>query len=134
MKKFHQIHFSRIIFTIFVLFQSARVFNPFNVITWAFLVFCSFVAIFIVCELGERMSNMFKSFNETLYQSNWYEFPIEIRRMFALVLMDAQQTVMIEGFANTLCARKSFKKVILHRLRFHKAITNFNYNFRHIFP
>lgn len=57
-------------------------------------------------------------FNETLYQSNFYEFPIEIRKMFVIVLMEAQKTVMIEGFAHTLCARKSFKKVISNKLRF----------------
>lgn len=86
-------------------------FNPFNVISLVFLVFCSFVSIFIVCELGERFSNMFKMFNDELWASNWYEFPIPIRRMFVMVLAEAQQTVVIEGFASTLCARVSFKKV-----------------------
>lgn len=111
MEKFPQNDFPRIIYTLVSLIKSARVLNPFNVISLAFLVFCSFVAIFIVCELGERFSNMFKLFSEELWSSNWYEFPIEIRRMFVMVLAESQQTVMIEGFASTLCARVSFKKV-----------------------
>lgn len=72
---------------------------------------CSFLAVLIVCELGERMTNAFDSFNATLYQCDWYEFPIGIRQMFVMVLFNSQRTVMIKGFANTLCARESFKKV-----------------------
>lgn len=77
----------------------------------AFLVFWSFVIIFIVCELGQRLTNEFDTYNHTLYQCNWYAFPIELRHMFIVVLMNAQQPVVIKGFADTLCARESFEKV-----------------------
>lgn len=67
---------------------------------------------FIICELGERLSSKFVEFSDTFYQCDWHSFPMEIQKMYVTILADAKKPVMIEGFANTLCARESFKKVI----------------------
>ena len=53
----------------------------------------------------------FDSFNDTFSQCDWYSFPIEIQQMLVIVMANAQQPVIIKGFANTLCARESFTKV-----------------------
>lgn len=67
---------------------------------------------FIICELGERLSSKFVTFSDALQQCNWYSFPKGIRKVYVPILADAKQAVIIKGFANTLCARESFKKVL----------------------
>lgn len=88
--------------------------NPFDIIIFVFLIFWSMVAIFVICELGQRLTNTFDSFNDTLYQSNWYSFPIEIRRTFTIVLTNAQKPVIVQGYASTFCVREYFRLVIVH--------------------
>lgn len=66
-----------------------------------------------MCELGEQLTAKFSLFNITMYQWNWYLYPADVQQMLVLVLADVQEPVIVRGFANTLCARDSFKKVML---------------------
>lgn len=62
--------------------------------------------------MGQQMSEKFNLFNTTMYQWNWYYFPADVQKMLILVFADAQEPVIVRGFADTLCARESFKKVM----------------------
>lgn len=93
-------------------FQSEHVLNPINIITYIFLLVWSFISIGVVCELGERMTREFDKLNDTFYQCDWYLFSNEMQRMILMVLINSKRPVIIKGFGNTLCARKSVKKVI----------------------
>lgn len=64
---------------------------------WGLLIFWSLVAIFVVCELGERTTAGFDSFNETFYQCEWYLFPTEIERMLLIVILDAQKPGLVHN-------------------------------------
>lgn len=75
----------------------------------------SFGAIFGFCEIGERVTHQFNAFNEKLCDSNWYSFPIEIQRIYLVVLVGVQNPSFIYGFAHTVCTREAFKKVISAR-------------------
>lgn len=66
---------------------------------------------FVICELGERLSKKFADFNDALYQCDWYSFPIGMQQILLTMIMNAQEPVIMKGFANTLCARESFLKV-----------------------
>lgn len=68
-----------------------------------------FVKIF--SELGEMLLRQFFRFDNALYQSNWYLFPIETQRMLLIVIANAQQPIIIHGFGNVACTREVFKKV-----------------------
>ena len=72
------------------------------------------VAIFIVSEIGERMTSVFILFNESLYQSDWYTFPVELRRIFTMVLANAQKPVIVQGYASTYCVREYFRLVTIY--------------------
>lgn len=72
----------------------------------------TFTTIFAFCEFGERVTHQFNLFNEKFCHCDWYLLPIEIQRMYLIVLVGVQDPVMIRGFANTLCSRDAFKKVI----------------------
>lgn len=71
------------------------------------------MAIFLVCEIGERMTKEFSAFNESLILSDWYTYPIGMRRIFALILANAQKPVIVQGFASTFCVREYFRLVIV---------------------
>lgn len=74
----------------------------------------SFIGVFFICEIGEQMTTSFELFNNDFRLCNWHLFPIELQRMFSLVLLDSQYPVIIRGFGNTLCTRFAFKTVDFH--------------------
>lgn len=53
----------------------------------------------------------FYRFNDALLQSNWYRFPIDTQKMLLIVVANAQQPIIIQGFGNIACTREVFKKV-----------------------
>lgn len=111
MKKIFKFH--KLIFQFFPLIsKSKHGFNSLILIRIMFLAFFSFVIIFLTCELGEMVYDSFDEFNNALNQCNWYLFPIEVRRIFALMITNAQQPVTIRGYGNTRCVREYFKQVI----------------------
>lgn len=71
--------------------------------------------IFLVCELGETVTNQYEILNAELYQcTDWYSFPIGMQRMFVTFMSCTQRPVFIHGYGNKLtqCTRETFKKVI----------------------
>lgn len=73
-------------------------------------------AVFITCELGEKMSDAFVEINFTIDQFNWYLFPIDIKRMLPIIMANAQQPVTLEFFGSISCIRDVFKKVRIVQL------------------
>lgn len=76
-----------------------------------FLMFWSLIILFLICEFGEMISNEFEVFANEFGQLCWYRFPIEIQRMFIIVMANAQQSEILQAFGNTPCTREIFKKV-----------------------
>lgn len=85
----------------------------------------TFVLILSVCELGEKVTNHFELFDEELCNCDWLSFPLEIQRLYLIVLLGAEQPGVIQGYAQTACTRSTFKKAMeLIRLSISKS--NFN--------
>lgn len=72
----------------------------------------TFGMLFAHCEIGERVTHQFNLFNEKFLHCNWYLFPIEMQRIYSIVLIGVQDPAIIQGFANTICTRDAFKRVI----------------------
>lgn len=72
----------------------------------------SFMGIFFLCEIGEKLTESFEKFNNDFRLCNWYAFSNEVQRMFLIVLLDSQYPVIIRGYGNTLCTRYALKTVI----------------------
>lgn len=53
----------------------------------------------------------FTAFKDEFGQCKWYLFPIEMQRMFVIVMANAQQPIILSGFGNVYCLREVFKKV-----------------------
>lgn len=77
------------------------------------LIFWSFFSIFMICDFGEKVSNRFDDIADVLCQLQWYELPNEVQRVLPIIMMSAQQPVIIGGFGNILLRREVFKKVRL---------------------
>lgn len=100
-----------------------------------FEAFWSFGGIFIYCEFGERLGQLFVEVDDAVYQLgrtphgvrwmheklltklcpklDWYLFPSAIRRMLPTLIANVQQPVEIECFGSINCCRDAFKQVSL---------------------
>lgn len=67
--------------------------------------------VFIPCEIGERVRTEFMKLNFTVSQFDWHLFPYEIQKILPIIILNAQQPVLIEWFGSISCVRDVFKKV-----------------------
>lgn len=74
--------------------------------------FWSFVQIFYLCDFGESVSGRYASISENIYQSNWYLFPFDVQRLLPIIMISAQQPIILRGLGNVLYTREAFKNVI----------------------
>lgn len=59
------------------------------------------------------VTDQFEMFKDELCLCDWYLFPIDVQRMLIVAMANAQQRTYIQGYANTLCARITFKQVCI---------------------
>lgn len=72
-----------------------------NVMTWPYL--CCRYASFTV----DRISSL----GDVVYNSNWYEYPIELRKNFVLIISRSQTPIEFTGLGLIYCTLNSFGKV-----------------------
>lgn len=115
---FHKTFFSSFFFQMcffcffFWLVKQSRVdSSPFEILYPLVLLFWSFAVVFVFCEFGEQVSNQYEYFNDELCECDWYLLPVEMQRILSIVMMNSQQPIFIQGYANTLCIRYTFKTV-----------------------
>lgn len=66
---------------------------------------------FIVCEVGHRLNDTFDEINFTIVQLDWYLFPIEIKRMLPMIIVNTHQIETLKCFGSITCNRDVFKNV-----------------------
>lgn len=71
----------------------------------------AFVLIFLLCELGETVTNQHELLNDELCQCDWYLFSVGMQKLLVIFISLTQQPVLIRGFANIQCVRDTFKRV-----------------------
>lgn len=85
--------------------------NPMAMMEILCLMLWSFAILFLSCELGEMVSTQFDMFEMELRQCDWLYYPIELRRMLVIFMLNAQMPTIIRGFAITSCTRECFMEV-----------------------
>lgn len=70
------------------------------------------MSLFAICELGERISNAFDEIGDEIYQMDWLLFPIEMKKMLPLILMNAQQPVLSLSIGSFTTSRETMSSVI----------------------
>lgn len=76
-----------------------------------FMAAYGFGALFIACELGQRLIDSFDQIGVIMYQVDWPLCPLQVKRMFPTCLAVLQQPVSIQCFGSISCTREVFKKV-----------------------
>ena len=80
----------------------------------------AFGMVFMICELGQRISNAFEEIDDVIAQFNWYLFSDELKRMLPIILMNTQAPVVFECFGSISCSREAFKKVRETKIQFNQ--------------
>lgn len=70
-----------------------------------------FLAVGIVCEMGQRASDLISEISDTLKQFSWYSFPYEVQRTLPCIIIISNVTFAVECFGSIVCNRDAFKKV-----------------------
>lgn len=86
----------------------------------------AFGAVFVICELCQRMSNGCEKFNDTIDQFKWYLFPAKLRKILPTVVMYVQQPNAVECFASIACDRETFKRVRCIYIQNNVTLISFN--------
>ena len=73
--------------------------------------FWSFALVFIVCELGQRVSNGFDDIDSKIDQLRWYKLPKDLWRMLPILMAGSQNPARLAVFGSIKCNRESFKLV-----------------------
>lgn len=70
-----------------------------------------FGAVFIVCEVGERLTGLFIEIYDMMENLKWYLFPIDVQHALPIVIVNVQEYIVVACFGSISCCRDSFKKV-----------------------
>lgn len=108
-------------------FQSQNVDNWLVFVSVIFNLVWTLALVFVPCEIGERVRSEFMTLNFTISQFDWHLFPDEIQKILPVIIINAQQPVLIEWFGSISCVREVFKKVC----RFY-SFTIFNFTFHSV--
>lgn len=71
----------------------------------------AFIITLIYCEFAERVTAGFDEICDMICDLQWYLFPKEIQKMMLTIIVNSQEPVTMQGFANCSCSREQFKKV-----------------------
>lgn len=71
----------------------------------------SFALIFSFCELGEQIMSQFNKIDEEICNFDWHLLPLDIQKIYPIIMIGTQAPVMLIGMGNIECTREAFKKV-----------------------
>lgn len=81
----------------------------------AILLFSSYAfgAVFIICELCQRMNNHYDDVDDMMGQLKWYLFPAKVQQILPMIIASVHEEVSVECFGSIACNRETFKRVNL---------------------
>lgn len=94
-----------------LLFQANDSTNLSLLVNYAIQIVATYGVIFLICELGERVSNEFIQVDNVVGQLKWYLFPTNIQKILPIVMIGTQEPVIFWGYGNFVSSREAFKNV-----------------------
>lgn len=76
-----------------------------------FRILWSYMLFWIFCSCGGMVTNRFNTFDDELYQSDWYALPITAQQSMAILIANTQKPATVRGYGNVVCSRKTFQQV-----------------------
>lgn len=99
------------IFIAFSIFQSQDIPNAIALAKIFILLFITVFQIFVFCETSERLTIVYNKID--FYNDwDWFVFPIKIRRILPVIILNVQMPMKFNGFGNITCSRETFNKVL----------------------
>lgn len=71
----------------------------------------AFGCVFIICEMGQRISYAFDEIGEMIWDMKWYLHSNKIQKLLPIIINAVQKPVAIKFFGSVTCSRESLKKV-----------------------
>lgn len=87
--------------------------NPVELINPIMIIFWAFATVFLYCEFGDNVSSRFDEINDAIYESNWHSLPVYTQKAVPIIMIAAQERVVINGFGNFPLTRDTFKLVFI---------------------
>lgn len=66
---------------------------------------------FLYCLIGSWTTEQFLLFGDRSYESEWYKMPIDLQKIVQLMIIDAQQPLVFNGFGIIDLSLMTFIKV-----------------------
>lgn len=78
----------------------------------------SYIWLFVFCYFGEKVTGAFDKLSDCIYQTDWYRFPVELRKYVVIMLLFAQKPVYMLAFKKFQCTLRTFEQVNSHKYWF----------------
>lgn len=102
-------------------------------------VFSNFTALYLLCHIGDQVTQRFQDVGDAVYQLSWYTLPLDVQQHLPITISLTQKRIFVRGFADTRSTREVFRKVRENgagrkEQRMFRENTDENFSFRFIFP
>lgn len=67
--------------------------------------------LFFYCFFGKIATDTYGQMSDCLFQSNWFELPIEQQKFFIVMIANAQRELVYQGFGIVTLNLETFTKV-----------------------
>lgn len=89
--------------------------HPIEMVNTVFRILWSYMLFWIFCSCGGMVTVSFNTFDDELYQCDWYALPIGAQQLLTILIGSTQQHNTIRGYGNVICSRNTFLKVSIGR-------------------
>lgn len=80
-------------------------------VTSILTIFCALLWPFLLCHYGTFATERIRSLNRTVYNANWVDYPIDLRKHIILIIAQSQSDITFNGFGILSCNLEIFGKV-----------------------
>lgn len=76
------------------------------------VVACGLIWPFLLCHYGTFATERIRSIDLTVYNANWLDYPLDLRKYIILVITQSQSKINFNGFSLISCSLEAFAKVL----------------------
>lgn len=93
-------------------------FNLSTIFIAAFTLFYIIEVLFVLCYFGNILTISLVSVSDTIYKSEWYNYPTDCQRFLIIMIRRAHKPYRISAFGLMPCTLENFKSVCCEYKKF----------------
>lgn len=118
------IFFQILLFFFLLLFQQLKHIDfSFTILVMAF--FTGILNLFVYCYYGKQATESFEEMGNCLFESNWYELPVNFQKNVRFMIQNMQKPIYYHGFGMAILNLTTFTKV-MSNCWFSDSFSDFN--------